>query len=80
MHLFLHNSGELNANPSDKVLYIVSFTFKFPNINNTLILSIDISGSENIGQIWICPIITFYFVVFFDHADQFVLLFILIIS
>ena len=29
MHLFLHNSGALEANQSDDVLYIVSFTFKF---------------------------------------------------
>ena len=29
MHLFLHNSGLLNANQLDDVLYIVPFTFKF---------------------------------------------------
>ena len=28
-HLFLHNLGVLNSNPSDNVLYSVSFTFKF---------------------------------------------------
>ena len=31
MHLFLNNSGALNANRPDKFLYIVSFTFKFKN-------------------------------------------------
>ena len=35
-------------------------------------------GSENIGQIWICLIITFAYV-FFHHVESFVLLFILII-
>ena len=32
-------------------------------------LSIDVSGSENRGQIWICTIIMFYDVVSFGHVD-----------
>ena len=36
-------------------------------------------GSENLGQILIWTITTMYYVVFIDHVDQFVLLFILII-
>ena len=48
-------------------------------INNTHFQAYTHLGSENIGQIWICPIITFYQVVSFHHVESFVLLIILII-
>ena len=51
----------------------------FININSTHFGAYTHLGSENIGQIWICPMITFSKVVFFHHVGSFVLLFILII-
>ena len=48
----------------------------FININSTHFRAYTHRGLENIGQIWICPMIT---VVFFHHVGSFVLLFISII-
>ena len=38
-------------------------------INNTHFEAYTYLGSYNIGQIWICPTTTIYYVVFFDHVD-----------
>ena len=41
----------------------------FININNTHLRAYTYLGSENIGQIWICPVTTIQYVAFNDHVD-----------